>query len=91
MTGLVPLTPGNVGIASAAIAVAFRTHGVSFDHGLAAGITFQALETAVGLTVGIASVLWLAPQPRPVRRIALAAAVVGSVLGAAVLIPTVSG
>ena len=89
VSGLVPLTPGNLGIASAAIAVAFRTHGVSFNHGLAAGITFQALETAVGLTVGIASVLWLAPHPRPVRRIALAATVIGSVLGAAVLIPSV--
>jgi uncharacterized membrane protein YbhN (UPF0104 family) len=89
VSGLVPLTPGNVGIASAAIAVAFRAHGVSFNHGLAAGITFQALETAVGLTIGIASVLWLAPHPRPLRRIALAATVIGSVLGAAVLIPGV--
>jgi hypothetical protein len=87
VSGLVPLTPGNVGIASAAIAIAFRAHGVSFNHGLAAGITLQALETAVGLTVGTASVLWLAPHPRPARRIALAAAVVGSALGAAVLVP----
>jgi uncharacterized membrane protein YbhN (UPF0104 family) len=87
VSGLVPLTPGNVGIASAAIAIAFRAHGVSFNHGLAAGITLQALETAVGLTVGTASVLWLAPHPRPARRIALASAVVGSALGAAVLVP----
>jgi uncharacterized membrane protein YbhN (UPF0104 family) len=89
VSGLVPLTPGNVGIASAAIAIAFRAHGVSFNHGLAAGITLQALETAVGLTIGIASVLWLAPHPRPARRIALATAVVGSALGAAVLVPLV--
>jgi len=87
VSGLVPLTPGNVGIASAAIAIAFRAHGVSFNHGLAAGITLQALETAVGLTVGTASVLWLAPHPRPARRIALAAGVVGTALGAAVLVP----
>ena len=87
VSGLVPLTPGNVGIASAAIAIAFRAHGVSFNHGLGAGITLQALETAVGLTVGTASVLWLAPHPRPARRIALASAVVGSALGAAVLVP----
>src|SRR5581483_8084179 len=63
VSGLVPLTPGNVGIASAAIAIAFRAHGVSFNHGLAAGITLQALETAVGLSIGVASVLWLAPYP----------------------------
>jgi uncharacterized membrane protein YbhN (UPF0104 family) len=87
VSGLVPLTPGNIGVASAAIAIAFRAHGVSFNHGLAAGITLQALETAVGLTIGIASVLWLAPHPRPVRRIALASAVIGSALGAAVLVP----
>jgi uncharacterized membrane protein YbhN (UPF0104 family) len=89
VSGLVPLTPGNVGIASAAIAIAFRAHGVSFNHGLAAGITLQAVETAVGMTIGIASVLWLAPHPRPARRIALATAVVGSALGAAVLVPLV--
>ena len=71
VSGLVPLTPGNVGIASAAIAFAFRAHGVSFDLGLAAGITFQAVETAVGLTVGIASVLRLATMPKRIRPIPL--------------------
>jgi uncharacterized membrane protein YbhN (UPF0104 family) len=89
VSGLLPLTPGNLGIASAAIAIAFQAHGVSFNRGLAAGITLQALETAVGLTIGIASVLWLAPHPRPARRIALATAVVASALGAAVLVPLV--
>ena len=89
VSGLIPLTPGNIGVASAAIAIAFRAHGVSFDRGLAAGITLQAVETAVGLTIGIASVLWLAPRPRPVRRIALGVAVLGSAFGAAVLVPLV--
>jgi hypothetical protein len=87
VSGLLPLTPGNIGIASGAIALAFRAHGIPFNHGLAVGITFQALETAVGLTIGIASVLWLAPHPRPLRRIALASAVLGSAVGAAVLVP----
>lgn len=71
VSGLVPLTPGNIGIASAAIAVAFRAHGVAFSHGLAAGITFQAVETAVGLTIGIASVLRLATARTPELRIPL--------------------
>ena len=71
VSGLVPLTPGNVGVASAAIAIAFRAHGVSFDHGLAAGITFQAVETAVGLTVGSASVLRLATLPKREVRVPL--------------------
>ena len=58
-------------VASAAIAIAFRAHGASFNSGLAAGITLQALETAVGLTVGIASVAWLAPYrlARGLRRL----------------------
>jgi uncharacterized membrane protein YbhN (UPF0104 family) len=87
VSGLVPLTPGNVGIASAAIAIAFRAHGVSFNHGLAAGITFQALETAVGLSIGIASVLWLAPYRSPgLRRAALLSAGGAAAAGATVLV-----
>jgi uncharacterized membrane protein YbhN (UPF0104 family) len=86
VSGLIPLTPGNVGIASAAIAIAFRAHGVSFDRGLAAGITFQALETAVGLSIGTASVLWLAPYRSPgLRRAALLSAAGAAAAGAMVL------
>ena len=64
IAGIVPLTPGNVGVASAAIAAAYHVHGVSFNEGLAAGITFQAVETGVGVLVGIAGVLRLATLPR---------------------------
>ena len=92
VSGLVPLTPGNVGIASAAIAIAFRSHGVSFNHGLAAGITLQALETAVGVIVGTASVLWLAPYPSPgMRRVALGSAAVAVGLGATALVSLTAG
>ena len=70
--------------------------GASFTHGLAAGIMFQALETAVGLTVGIASLLWLAPYPSPnARRIALGAGLassvlaIGGVFGLTVVVPLV--
>ncbi|MGH2934433.1 MAG: lysylphosphatidylglycerol synthase domain-containing protein [Gaiellaceae bacterium] len=87
VSGLVPITPGNIGIASAAIAVAFRAHGVSFSHGLAAGITLQALETAVGLSVGTASVLWLAPYASPaIRRVVLVTSGVVAVGGATALV-----
>jgi uncharacterized membrane protein YbhN (UPF0104 family) len=82
VSGLLPLTPGNIGIASAAIAIAFQAHGVSFTHGLAAGITLQALETAVGLTVGIASVLWLAPYSSPgARRVVLLTGATSCIVG----------
>jgi uncharacterized membrane protein YbhN (UPF0104 family) len=87
VAGIVPLTPGNVGIASAAMAIAYRANGASFNSGLAAGITFQAVETAVGVTIGLAGVLWLIPHPRPLRRIVLASTVLGSAVGAAVLVP----
>jgi uncharacterized membrane protein YbhN (UPF0104 family) len=64
VSGIVPLTPGNLGVASGAIAVAVHTHGISFNNGLATGITFQAVETAVGLVIGIAGVLRLATVPK---------------------------
>jgi uncharacterized membrane protein YbhN (UPF0104 family) len=81
VASLVPLTPGNIGVTSGAIAVAFKAHGVSFEQGLAAGIAFHAVETAVGLLVGFASVLWLAPfASAATRRRVMAAGVAGTVL-----------
>jgi uncharacterized membrane protein YbhN (UPF0104 family) len=84
VAGLIPITPGNVGVTSAAIAVAFQAQGVSFTQGLAAGIAFHAVETAVGIMYGLASVLWLAPFPSPgVRRVALVSAGASWCLGMA--------
>jgi uncharacterized membrane protein YbhN (UPF0104 family) len=96
VASLIPLTPGNVGITSAAIAVAFQAHGVSFTQGLAAGIAFHAVETAVGIMFGFASVLWLAPyRSRNARRVVLLATGASWCLGiagafsATVLVPLV--
>jgi uncharacterized membrane protein YbhN (UPF0104 family) len=96
VTGLVPLTPGNVGITSGAVAVVFHAHGTSFADALAGGIAFHAVETAVGIAFGLGSLAWLAPYPSPgVRRIALLAAgasaslAVAGALSATVLIPLV--
>jgi uncharacterized membrane protein YbhN (UPF0104 family) len=96
VAGLIPLTPGNLGITSAAIAVALQAQGTSFTNGLAAGIAFHAVETAVGLMVGVASLVWMAPYPSPAaRRIALVAGAGGWALGiagafgATVLVPLV--
>jgi uncharacterized membrane protein YbhN (UPF0104 family) len=94
VSGILPVTPGNVGVANAAIAIAYRLHGVSLDHGIAAGITFQAIETVVGVTIGIASLLWLAPYRTPTARKAALlggaasyALVIVSVFSATVLVP----
>jgi len=96
VTGLVPLTPGNVGVTSGAVAMAFEAHGISFTQGLAAGIAFHAVETAVGIAFGLGSLLWLAPYPSPgIRRVALLAAgasaslAVAGALSATVLISLV--
>jgi hypothetical protein len=96
VASIVPITPGNLGVTSAAIATALQAHGASFNSGLAAGIAFHAVELAVGIMYGVASVLWLAPYPSPnARRIALLAGAGSWVLGiagafsATVLVPLV--
>ena len=96
VAGTVPLTPGNVGITSGAVAVALQAHGISFTQALAAGIAFHAVETAVGIAFGLGSLVWLAPYPSPGgRRLALLAATasaslaVAGTLSATVLIPLV--
>jgi uncharacterized membrane protein YbhN (UPF0104 family) len=96
VAGMVPLTPGNIGVTSGAIAMAFQAHGVSFTRGLAAGIAFHAVETAVGIMFGIGSVVWLAPYRSPaVRRVVLLSSAASWALGiagafsATVLVPLV--
>jgi uncharacterized membrane protein YbhN (UPF0104 family) len=64
LAGLFPVTPGNVGLTSGAIAVALKAHGIAFDDGLAAGIAFHAVETGVGLLFGIFALVWFAPAIR---------------------------
>ena len=64
LAGLFPVTPGNVGVTSGAIAVALQAHHVGFEQGLAAGIAFHAVETTVGLLFGLAGLIWLAPALR---------------------------
>jgi uncharacterized membrane protein YbhN (UPF0104 family) len=96
VAGMIPLTPGNIGITSGAIALAFQSQGVSFTNGLAAGIAYHAVETAVGLMFGLGSVAWLAPYRTPaVRRVVLLSTAVSWALGiagafsATVLVPLV--
>src|SRR5262245_50982928 len=66
---LLPITPGNVGLTSAAVAIALHTHGVPLEAAVATGITLHAVETVVGLAFGAAGTLSLAPafqqRPRP--------------------------
>lgn len=92
LAGLFPVTPGGIGVTSGTVALALRAHGVSFHDGLAAGIAFQAAETACGLLVGALSVLYLAPGRSPILRraaVAASAAGVAAAFSATVLVPLV--
>lgn len=61
LSGAMPLTPGNVGLTSGAVAIALRAHGVGLTTALTTGIAFHAVETVAGVAFGLASVLYLAP------------------------------
>jgi hypothetical protein len=74
LAGVLPITPGNLGTGAGAVALALHGTGVALSLGLATGVAFQAVETLVGLSFGLAgATLVAAPRPR-VRYLKLAAA-----------------
>lgn len=94
IAALMPLTPGNVGVGSAAVAFALGGHGgITPDTALSIGIAFGAVELLTAVGVGLVGVLALAgPRYRPYVRITAAtAASLGlvSAFGATVLLPVV--
>jgi uncharacterized membrane protein YbhN (UPF0104 family) len=68
LAGLLPVTPGNVGIAGGAIAVALSARGVALTPALALGMLFQGCESAVSLGVGVVSLCGLGGMPAARRR-----------------------
>lgn len=93
LAAILPVTPGNVGIASAAVALALGSQGVASTTALSAGIAFGAVELLTGMAVGAAGALALAgPWVRPYVRVAVvsaAAGVAAVAFGATVLLPAV--
>ena len=95
LAGLLPLTPGNVGVSSAAVAFALTAHGAAGDVAVSAGIALGAVETLTTLACGSASLLYFAAQRADERRwqTALAASTacfaLGAAFGATVLVPLV--
>ena len=65
LAGTLPLTPGNIGVASAAAAFALKAHGAGADVALSAGIAFGAVETIASIAFGAGSVLYLAGAVAP--------------------------
>jgi uncharacterized membrane protein YbhN (UPF0104 family) len=88
LAGAVPLTPGNIGIASGAVAVALRSRGIGVTQALGVGIAIQALETLVSLSAGTAGALYFARPTRLAGRWAIRVAALGLSLGLAALLGT---
>jgi hypothetical protein len=65
LAGLIPITPGNIGLKSGAIALALQAQGVDVTTALSTGIAFHAVETLVGISFGSASSLYLSRVPVP--------------------------
>ncbi len=85
LSGVLPLTPGNVGIASGAVAVALKARGIGTTEALTAGIALHAVETVVGLGLGAAGALFVVRVKAPwAMRLAAAGAsvVVAAAFGA---------
>ncbi len=82
-----PITPGNVGVATGAVALALQTRGVELSQAIATGLAYHAAETLVGVSFGLAGTLAVVELPPLVRRVAAAGglATVAAFLGATVV------
>jgi uncharacterized membrane protein YbhN (UPF0104 family) len=93
LAAVLPVTPGNVGVASAAVALALGSQGVDSRTALSAGIAFGAVELLTGIVIGAAGALALADRwVRPYVRVAVvgaAAGIAAIAFGATVLLPAV--
>jgi uncharacterized membrane protein YbhN (UPF0104 family) len=95
LAGILPLTPGNVGVASAAVAFALGAHGVGTDVAVSAGIALGAVETLTTLALGSASLLYFlgrraeAPRWRTAAVAATGCFALAAAFGATVLVPLV--
>jgi uncharacterized membrane protein YbhN (UPF0104 family) len=84
VASLLPLTPGNVGLTSGAVAVALQAHGVGLTEAVSAGIAFHAVETAISVLYGLIGALVVAGDSIPATRRWLLAGVTACAVLAAV-------
>jgi len=83
VAGIVPLTPGNLGVASGTVAMALQTRGIGLTQALTAAIALHALETAASIVIGGGGALFLTQFRSPAARrraVALASATTSIVL-----------
>jgi uncharacterized membrane protein YbhN (UPF0104 family) len=88
LAGTMPLTPGNLGIASGAVAVALQSRGIGVTQALGVGIGIQALETLVSLAAGASGALYFAGSTELGKRWAPRVAVIGVATAIAALVGT---
>lgn len=81
LASVIPLTPGNLGIASGTVAVALRSEGVDLTRALTTGIALHALESIVSIVFGAGGALVLARFSSPhARRRTIAVAGTGAAI-----------
>ncbi len=68
LAAILPLTPGSIGVSSAAVAFALRSQGIDGDLAIAAGIAYNAVETLASMAFGGGSALYLASGTSLLRR-----------------------
>jgi uncharacterized membrane protein YbhN (UPF0104 family) len=86
LAAAIPLTPGNIGVASGAVAVALQSPGIGMTQALAVGIGIQALETMISLSAGAFGALYFF-RPRGVAgRWAVRLAAIGASAGVAAML-----
>src|SRR5215216_1026530 len=86
LASTIPLTPGNIGVASGAAALALQSRGIGVTDAIGVGIAIQALQTAVSAAAGTAGALYLARPNGAARRWAARAAAVGVSVGFAAIV-----
>jgi uncharacterized membrane protein YbhN (UPF0104 family) len=84
VSGIVPLTPGNLGVGAGAATVALHELGVPVGTALATGLAFQVLETLAGIALGVVGAAVVSGPGTQTRRVAFAAVGV-AVVGAATI------
>jgi uncharacterized membrane protein YbhN (UPF0104 family) len=78
----IPLTPGNIGIGSGAVAMALASRGIGTSQALGVAFAIQAVETLVGVSIGTLGAAYLTKPSPVVRRWAMRA---GALAGSATL------
>jgi uncharacterized membrane protein YbhN (UPF0104 family) len=95
LAGMVPLAPGNIGVTSAAVALALQRAGVNPTTAIASGLVFHGVQTLVGVTYGLISTALLTSESasaprRRVRFVAAGAGVFATAASGAAVLPVLS-